>query len=114
MLLRRPSVQSRVIGSSVPYSSTTVQALINLEANRDNSERVIKAKSKDHYIIIIAEIISYLWIQNVQFRRYIEARLRFAQCFNDYSLTTAGGAYDHRRVSGHHHFVQLHDFVDLD
>lgn len=49
----------------------------------------------------------------MQFRRFTEVRLCSAERFDDHRLATASGTDDHRRMPGHHHFVQLNDFINL-
>lgn len=109
ILLRRPSVQSRVVGSSVPYNSMTVQAFDRIEKRNDDSIKITTKIDNANILLIII----HLRVQNVQFRRFTEMLLCPAERFDDHRLTTASGTDDHRRMSGHHHFVQLNDFINL-
>lgn len=54
-----------------------------------------------------------LWIHNVQFRGFVQVGLRPTKGFDYDGLSTAGWTDDHRRVTRHHHFVELDHFVNL-
>ena len=56
---------------------------------------------------------AYLWIENVQLGWLLKVSLRLAKCLNDYRFPTASRTNNHCRMSRHHYFVQLDDFVEL-
>lgn len=61
----------------------------------------------------IVKFREYLWIQGVKFGWFAEHSLSSTQGFDYDSFATACWSDYHGRVSGHHYFVQLNNFVDL-